>query len=343
MPPRPRQSQPELAWAVGITELPTFVDDGIQPPFRPLLAAVVSGVGQVLGHGVAGPADPDAAVEDALRMAIGTTSSGLNPDSITVSKQRLQPVVERLLAGVPVRVGRSAMLETVFEVLPDLINGSEPQGIQGLETYLTADITPEAVASFFAACKELYERRPWTLFPNDQCWFSVSSQALGMRRWCGCVIGQEGESYGVLLFESKREQEQYFLAASLTDNLMVPPPGLLPDQRGISFEALHDLSPALAAEIAAHQWPIAAGESYPVPLHLDRDFLYVPGTKVELARLEAVAQALTRLIDRTDGLQDAWSSNAPRTLRKQFKLAIQNGEPLSVTITLLPPREVELS
>lgn len=343
MPPRPRQSQPELAWAVGITELPTFVDDGIQPPFRPLLAAVVSSVGQVLGHGVAGPADPDAAMVDALQQAISTASSSLSPDSITVNTRSLQPVVERLLPGVPVRVGRSAVLEAVFEVLPDLLNGSEPQGIQGLETYLTADVTPEAVASFFAACKELYERRPWTLFPDDGSWFSISSQSLGMRRWCGCVIGQDGESYGVLLFESQREQERYFLAAGLTDNLMAPPAGLLPDQRAISFEALEDLSPTLAAEIERHQWPVAAGESYPVPMHLDPDFLYVPSTKAELARLEAVARALTQLIDRTDGLKDAWSSTAATTLRKQFKLTIQDGQPLSVTIALLPRGEVALS
>ena len=328
---------------MGITELPTFIDDGIQPPFRPLLAAVVSGDGQVLGHGVAGPADPDAAVVDALQQAIGSASSELSPDAITVNRRSLQPVVERLLPGVPVRVGRSAVLETVFEVLPDLLNGSEPQGIQGLETYLSGDVTPEAVASFFAACKELYERRPWTLFPDDRSWFSVSSQALGMRRWCGCVIGQDGESYGVLLFESQREQERYFLAAGLSGDLTALPPGLLPHQRAISFEALDDLSPMLAAEIQRHQWPVAAGESYPVPIHLDPEFLYVPNTKQELARLEAMARALTRLIDRTDGLQDAWSSTAPTSLRKQFKLPIQNEAAVSVTITLLPPEEVEFS
>lgn len=56
-----------------------------------------------------------------------------------------------------------------------------------------------------------------------------------------------------------------------------------------------------------------------------------------------MARALTRLIDRTDGLKGAWSSTAPTSLRKQFKLAIQNEAAVSVTITLLPPEEVELS
>ena len=332
--------QPELAWAVGTAEMPTFIDDGIRAPFRPVLAAVVSGDGLVLGHGVAGPEAPETAVLEALQQALDSPvqggAGGVEPSAITVQRRTLQPVVERLFPGIPVRVGRSTALEAVFELLPGMLNGTEPQGIQGLESYLSADVTPELVASFFAASKELYEHQPWALFPDDRCWFTISSQALGMRRWCGTVIGQDGESYGVLLFESERAQQRFFEAAGLTDDISCLPAELLPHQRAISFEPRQGLAPPLIAEIEQHRWPVADGDGFPVPIHVDPDFLYVPTTKVELARLEAVARALCRLIDTTPELPRFWSRTADTPLRKQLRLPIQNEAPISVTITLLP-------
>ena len=345
MPPRAARHPAHLQWTVGTTELQTFIDDGAHPPFRPVLAAVVDGNGLMLGHGVSAPEETEQAVVDALHLAIGASAqgsgSGHTPVAVNVSEQSLTPVVAQLLPGVPVSVKRSPELDAVFEALPSMLNGSAPQGIMALESYLSADVTPEAVASFFAACKDLYEHRPWTLFPDDQCWFSISCQALGMRRWCGSVIGQEGESYGVLLFESQRAQERFFLAASLTGEPWALPPEMLPHQRAISFEPLDSLSRALAAEIQQHNWPVAVGDGYPVPIHLDPDFLYVPTTQAELARLEAVARALTRLIDKVPGLEDYWNDAGQAPLRKQFKLPIQNGQPVSVTITLLPPEDDE--
>lgn len=339
MPPRAAHPPAHLQWAVGTAELPTFIDDGVQPPFRPVLAAVVDGNGLVIGHGVSAPEAPEQGVMNALQLAIGT---GNTPVAVNVSERSLKPVVEQLLPGIPVKVKRSPELDAVFEALPGMLNGSAPQGIMALESYLSADVTPEAVASFFAACKELYERQPWTLFVDDQCWFNISSQALGMRRWCGSVIGQAGESYGVLLFESQQEQERFFLAASLAGDLNTLPPELLPHQRAISFEPLDTLSRALAAEIKQHHWPVAAGAGYPVPMHLDPDLLYVPTTKAELARLEAVARTLTRLIDKVPNLKQYWDWTGQAPLRKQFRLPVQNGDPISVTITLLPPEEEEI-
>ena len=345
MAAKPSRTPGPTHWAVGTTLMPAFVDDGVQPPFRPILVAVVDSHGLVIGHGVASPDDAKAGVVDALNQAIGKPANGFGrgttPEEITVTDPGLKAVVAELLPEARIQVGRSPELEEVFQAVPSMADASGPRGIAGVETYLTSDLTPDAVGSFFAACKGLYERQPWHLFADDQCLFTVSCQALGMRRWCGCVIGQEGESYGVLLFESQREQERFFLAAEHAEDIMSLPPDVLPHQRAISFEPLDNLSRPLAAEIEHHQWPVAQGDGYPIPMHIDSEFLNVPNTSVDLARLEVLARTLSRLIDNTPQLEDYWNWTGLAPLRKQFRLPVQGGAPVSVSITLLPREDDE--
>ena len=197
--------------------MPAFINDGHRPPFRPIVAAVVNGHGLVIGHGVSPPEDPLAGVEQALLQAIGKPAggfgSGTTPRRVIVDEEALLPLVRRLLPGVPVKMGRSAELEEVFRELSAMDPEPEGRGILGLTTYLGGDLTPALVGSFFAACADLYRREPWALFADDQCLFQVTSRALAMNRWCGCVIGQAGESYGVLLFESRLDQQRFTLLA----------------------------------------------------------------------------------------------------------------------------------
>lgn len=40
-----------LLWAVCTTTMPAFINDGVPPPFQPIVAAVVNGHGLVIGHG----------------------------------------------------------------------------------------------------------------------------------------------------------------------------------------------------------------------------------------------------------------------------------------------------
>lgn len=345
MPGRPPRQPHHSSWAVGTCVMPAFVDDGRQPPFQPILVAVVDGHGLVIGQGVAAPDDPDSGVEQALQQAIaapdGGFGAGSRPTAITITAAELRPVVERILPGIPIRVGPSADLEELFSSVPEMVAEADGPGLMGLQSLLSGDIRPQDVASFFAACKPLYERQPWRRFVHEQCLFMISSQALGMRRWCGCVIGQAGQSYGVLLFPSRQDQERFIETAMLAAQIGGPPMGVLPHQWAISFEPLDAISRSLADEIAAHGWPVAAGDGYPVPLHVDPDLVHHPLGRVELARLEAVARALTRLIDNVPDLHDFWNWSGQEPLRRQYRLPVQDRGPVSVTLTLIPPEGVD--
>lgn len=334
---------PHLHWSVGIATMPAFINDGVRAPYRPLVALVVNGHGLVIGHGIASSEDPLAGVEQALLQAIGKPDSGFGlgttPQRVTVSEEGLRVLVERLLPGVSVKVGRSPELEEVIRALPAMDPQIEEQGIMGMTSYLGGDVTPELVGSFFAACADLYRREPWTVFADDQCLVQVTSRALAMNQWCGCVIGQAGESYGVLLFESRLDQQRFIELAQRTPDISQLPSGLLPVQRAISYEPLDGIRRELAAEIERHQWPVAPGDAYPLPLHIDTDFLVVPSSRDELARLEAIARALTRLIDNTPQLEEFWHWTGQEPLRRQYRVPVQDRGLVSVSLSLIPPQD----
>jgi hypothetical protein len=338
------KSQPDhLIWSVGTSPMPAFVNDGDRPPFRPILAAVVNGHGLVIGHGVSTPEAPLAGVEDALRQAIGKPASGFGsgtkPLRVTVDEEALLPLVRRLLPGVAAKVGRSAELEELFRQLPAMEPEPEEKGIMGLTTYLGGDLTPALVGSFFDACADLYRREPWTLFADDQCLFQVTSRGLAMNQWCGCVIGQAGESYGVLMFESRLDQQRFTLLAQTEQDHSKLATAQLPHQHAISFEPLDTLSRKLVGEIQQHRWPVAPGDAYPVPLHIDPDFMAVPSSRDELARLEATARALTRLIDNVPELEDYWRWTGQEPLRRQYRVPVQDRGLVSVSLSLIPPQD----
>ncbi len=337
------KSQPaHLVWAVGTSTMPALINDGDRPAFRPVFAAVVNGHGFVIGHGVGTPDEPLAGVEDALLQAIGEPAagfgSGSTPLRVTVDEEALLPLVQRLLPGVPAKVGRSAELEEVFQQLPAMEPLPEAKGIMGLTTYLDGDLTPASVESFFDACADLYRRAPWALFADDQCLFQVTSRALAMEQWCGCVLGQAGESYGVLLFESRLDQQRFILLAQTEPDPSKLATAKLPHQHAISFEPLDTLCRELVAEIEHHRWPVAPGDAYPVPLHIDPDFMAVPSSRNELARLEATARALTRLIDNVPELEDYWRWTNQEPLRRQYRVPVQDRGLVSVSLSLIPPQ-----
>jgi len=127
-----------------------------------------------------------------------------------VASSRLLKLVPPLLSGVMVTRGDTPRLDHATSSLREHMAGGEGQrGLGGLATYLTADVTPEDVASFFKAAAALYERRPWQHLPSDGHLFTVSCAALRIKGWVGCVIGQNRENYGVILFESVAAYDRY--------------------------------------------------------------------------------------------------------------------------------------
>lgn len=61
-----------------------------------------------------------------------------------------------------------------------------------------------------------------------------------------------------------------------------------------------------------------------------------------MARLEATARALTRLIDNTPELEDYWNWSGQEPLRRQYRVPVQDRGLVSVSLSLIPPEDEDV-
>ncbi|QPN71066.1 DUF6398 domain-containing protein [Synechococcus sp. CBW1108] len=297
-------------------------DDG--QPVRPLVAMVLESSGRVRGSAIGHPDRPLEALEPAIEMAIEEPQAPClpgRPRRVVVGSSRLLKLVPPLLPGVMVTRGDTPHLDYVTSSLRNHIAADGDQlGQQGLSTYLSADVTPEAVASFFKAASALYERRPWQQVPSDGHMFTLSCPALRIKGWAGCVIGQNGENYGVILFQSVADYDRYVELAERVEAEGLEVMDGAPPHRAINFESKRDMPPALLEEIRRYRWPVAKGDAYPTVMLVEPDLGLAPPTRADLAQLEAVAGALTLWLDSEPDLARCWAG--PSVGRRRFRVPV---------------------
>ena len=311
-------------WEIGLAPMPAFVpgDDG--QPVRPLVALVVDSSGRIRGSAIGHPDRPHEALAPAIEMAIEEPQApcvpGL-PRRAVVASSRLLKLVPSLLPGVMVTRGDTPRLDHATSSLREhMADGAGQRGLQGLTTYLSVDVTPEAVGSFFRSAAALYERRPWQHVPSEGHLFTVTCAALRIKGWVGCVIGQNRENYGVILFQSVADYDRYVELAerSAFDGLEVMDGA--PTHRAINFESKRAMPPALLKEIQRHGWPVAKGDAYPTVMLVQPDLVLAPPTLADLAQLEAVAGALTQWLDSEPDLARCWAGTNVR--RRRFQVPV---------------------
>ena len=302
---------------------------------RPLLAVVVDGSGRIRALQTGHPERSEQLLQQALRQAIEHPETGClpgRPEQVVVPNARLLEQLPALLPGVTISVGPTPSLDRAMASLREQLQQEPAAGeTMALSTYLTQDVTPAAVASFFEAAKALYERTPWLLVPSDGHLVQVSSTALRIRGWVGCVIGQNEENYGVILFDSLMAYKQYVQLAKEIEQQGSRPSRDFPRHRAINFEAKAAMPPGLLKDIKRHHWPVAKGAGYPTVMLIEPDLTLAPPSRSDLRRLEGVARALVRLIDDVPDLAHRWQRSA--LLRKRYRILVA-GEEVSVSIGL---------
>jgi hypothetical protein len=156
-------------WEIGLAPMPAFVpgDDG--QPVRPLVALVVDSSGRIRGSAIGHPDRPHEALAPAIEMAIEEPQEpcvpGL-PRRAVVASSRLLKLVPSLLPGVMVTRGDTPRLDHATSSLREhMADGAGQRGLQGLTTYLSVDVTTEAVESFSGARQRCIEGAPGSTCP----------------------------------------------------------------------------------------------------------------------------------------------------------------------------------
>ena len=278
-------------WVGGCLSPPFFVTDRDEP-YRPGLVVWMDvDDGLVVAHQVVAPESAEGAVGRALAEAMERPLAGppRRPDRIRVADARLAAEVRAVLADdTPVRVAPTPELYALLEAM---LESMSREGAGGDESYLEEGrIPPAAVAELFRSAGILYRIAPWEVATDDQV-LRLDIPALGVEGACVAIIGNLGESLGLLIFPSLAGYEAFGRAADERAT-GIEPIDLGSDWLSLGFERGADLPAGMRREAVEHGWPVADANAHPRVERRERDGASRPLVERDLRVASACATSL---------------------------------------------------
>ncbi len=300
-------------WVGGLVSVPAFVA-GEGEPYRPEALFWLGVEGTVLGSTVGKPGELLANASASLRHAMQHPACGRPhvPGRVRVSSRELATVLRQGHPGLEVVCAPTPELDALLTAMADkFATDSELP-----DSYLSSEIGPDAVAAFFHAAAALFRAKPWHVLSSDEHVLSITIEQLGVRDAALSIIGQMGESFGLVLFSGIADFEAFLEAADAAERGEEP---LVPPHFALNFERGAELSTDLRKEIAEHRWEVASADAYPWLIAVDEGLVARPQTRDDLTTGEALALALTEISRDQEALAAAWKGGEPlvRTVRVQ--------------------------
>ncbi len=304
-----KRSKP-IEWVGGAVTMPAYVT-GEGEPYRPEALLWIGADGAILYSTVAKPGELLPMVVASLKDAMEKPVFGRPhvPTRVRVASVEIADALRAGFPGIDIVCAPTPELDEIFKMMREKMDEDEATE----QSYLSHDIGPEAMVSFFQAAAGLFRAKPWEVAPDDQSLFSVTIDKLGLRDAAVSIIGQMGQSFGLVIFSGLDDFEKYIDAADAMEHGEEPE---LPPHYALNFDRGAELSPVLRKEIAAHNWEVADANAYPWLVAIDEDLVARPPTIGEVAMVEALARALTNVIAEKKALRVAWEGGKPvfRTL-----------------------------
>ena len=262
-----RSRKPATEWIGGTVPMPTTIT-GEGEPYRPDMLLWVDPASEiVLGMTVGRPEElpdlaPENLAETIARPAMGPPGP---PGRVRVGSEALAEPLRAAFPELEIVVGDTGVIDTVGAALVE----SFPDAAEGEWSWLADGLPAEAVGDLFDAMAALWQAEPWSFVTIESSLFSVTIDALGVRDAVAPVIGQMGESAGVLLFASLADHDRFALVGEalqrgdLQATLERGGEVGMPAHLGLSFDALDEVAPALLAEREAYGWTLADEEAFP--------------------------------------------------------------------------------
>jgi hypothetical protein len=304
----PSPPERDEEWVGGFFSLRAFVHEGDQV-YRPETVVWLTEQGFLAACSALPPGDVVAGAVDSFEAATRAPLRGQprRPARVRVASPALaEGLRARLGPGVEVRVAPTPEVDAVAGELEAHLAASPDDRPP---SYLGDDIDAPAVAAFFRAAASLYRASPWKVVSNDTDLLSLSMPSLGVNDVAMCVVGQGGQSYGLLLFATVQDFETYVEQAEAAAE--EGPPPQLPPFVSLSFDPAAELHPALRAEIAEQRWEVVGQHAYPTVTMVDEALVGRRPTRKELAAAEAIALGVARLMEDPKALARAFKRGSP--------------------------------
>ncbi len=297
-------------WSCGVISLPRYVT-GEGEPYRPELMVWIGAGGELLGFGMRPPGESIDAFIESFHQVTRSPMVGAPhvPARVRVESPELAAALGTALASATrVVCAPTPELEYVAGTLRDYMDEHAHEDPDSAPSYLDAGVGEAQVAAFFDAAAGLFRAAPWKSIPGDTHPLSLTIEQLDVHDYALSVIGQMGESFGLVLLSTIEGYEEYLDAAAAVEEGAAPE---LPPHFFIAYERGAELDPALRKEIAAHGWPVAGPRAYPWCVAVDDDMVGCPPDTEELTLAEATLRALTEAMKDKRAVKRACSGGEP--------------------------------
>ena len=223
--------------------------------------------------------------------ARSSTPPSVSPDSptpsaspTTTSPTKCAPEV----AGtIPVTVAPTPELDELFQIL---VASMPAPGDDEPSYFAHGRVSADIVEMLFITSGALFAITPWTLADENQI-LRMDIPALGVDGACLSIIGQLGQSRGVLIFPSRHAFEQFLEAAANSDPEQ-PRAAFGAGVLSLTFHNATHLPPAMRREAMQHGWPVESPDAYPLVAHRDPDGIPHPLVERDVETVAACALAL---------------------------------------------------
>jgi len=334
--PRSSRKKPGLRvadeWIGGRASMPAYVME--EGGFRPEIVLWLDATNdRIVGSELGKPGQPLDVVVNVLLAAMKKPMAGppREPSSIRVADPALaERLREKLSSDIKIRVAPTFEFDRII----DLMSASFRRDDEEVSYLENGNVSAQTMGRFFKAAARLWRVAPWRVVDDSQL-LQLDCPELEARKKCISIIGNLGESYGVLVFDSVRD---YQVMAERGEALMAgdSPRDLGTGIFSINFDRGSDIPKAMRREVAKFGWEVPDASAYPRVQWADPDKLLRPLVDRDLVFATACTEAVAEFFAKhsTDIKEGEF-----RLAREQLLLRDLPGQP---TVELIAPHpEVE--
>ncbi|MGZ5445848.1 MAG: YecA family protein [Thermoanaerobaculia bacterium] len=231
----------------------------------------------------------------------------------------------RAAVGKEIEIGVAPVPE-LDELVASLAEHLQTRGEE--PAYLDGIMAPEVVGSLFTAAARLFALAPWRHVAEDQV-LRVDIPSLDIDGAALCIIGGTGQDFGILLFRSLRDYEEFSITADgVNRNPAAPAVVTQWSLLSLSFNRKRDTPPRMLEEIAHHRWPVAGSKAYPLVMAIASDATPTVFTERDYRIMTVCARAF---IDFLTKHRSMFAEEHPEIIREAFTTEAD------VTVTLTAP------
>ena len=288
--------QKEEIWYLAVRQLDFWIMPEDREPYQPGSILVFNlDQGLVLAIEVTEPNPRPDQIQEVFMQAVENPSPSIpaqphRPTHLYLENPDTLPFLKPITDAFDIKISYHPIPEAIDDLVADFSGHLSEKTNRAMPGLLSQEgVTPLLVRDLFKAAAKFYLAAPWTYLDNFQA-LAVQVPA-DERTHVVAILGFSGMEYGLNIFSSWDDFQTFVLSADSHEKL--PRGGLLT----MYFDDTGFLPPADLGDIKRFNWQVINKQSYPIPLILNTDDIFVRPDRQELHLLEVVLRAIPPFVE----------------------------------------------